>query len=90
MLAQLLKNEKIWICINFRDLNATCPKDEFPLTITDGMIDNTCGFEMMSFMDEFSRYNQVKMYTEDKNHTSFRTPLGVYCYTVMPFGLKNV
>ena len=22
-------------------------------------------------------------------HTSFRTPLGVYYYTVMPFGLKN-
>jgi len=29
------------------------------------------------------------MYPEDERHTSFRTPLGVYCYTVMPFGLKN-
>ena len=29
------------------------------------------------------------MYPEDEKHISFRTPLGVYCYTVMPFGLKN-
>jgi len=44
----------------------------------------------MSFMDGFSGYNQIKMYPEDEKHTSFRTSLGVYCYTVMPFGLKNV
>ena len=53
------------------------------------MIDNTCGFERMSFMDGFSRYNQIKMYPDDEKHTSFRISLGVYCYTVMPFGLKN-
>ena len=40
-------------------------------------------------MDGFSGYNQIKMYLEDEKHTYFRTPLGVYCYTVMPFGLKN-
>ena len=43
----------------------------------------------MSFMDGFSGYNQIKMYPDDEKHTSFRTPLGVYCYTVMPFRLKN-
>ena len=41
-------------------------------------------------MDGFSGYNQIKMYPEDENHTTFRTHLGVYCYTVMPFRLKNV
>jgi len=40
-------------------------------------------------MDGFSGYNQIKMYPDDEKHTSFRTLLGVYCYTVMPFGLKN-
>ena len=34
-------------------------------------------------------YNQIKMYPDDEKHTSFKTPLGVYCYTVMPFRLKN-
>jgi len=37
------KNEKIWICIDFRDLNEACPKDEFPLPIMDVLIDNTGG-----------------------------------------------
>ena len=50
------KNEKIDICIDYRDLNAACPKDEFPLQITNVMIDNMGGFERMSFMDGFSRY----------------------------------
>jgi len=53
------------------------------------MIDKTCEFERISFMYDFSGYNQIKMYLEDEKDTSFRTPLGVYCYTVMPFGLKN-
>ena len=38
-------------------------------------------------MDGFSGYNQIKMYPNDEKHTSFRTR--VYCYTVMPFRLKN-
>jgi len=39
------KNGKIWVCIDFCDLNEACPKDEFPLPITDVMINSTCGFE---------------------------------------------
>ena len=54
------------------------------------MIDNTFRYERMSFMDRFSGYNQIKMFSEDEKHTSFRTPFGIYCYTVMPFDLKNV
>ena len=53
------------------------------------MIDNICDFERISFMDGFSEYNQIKMYSDDENHTSFQTPLGVFCYTVMLFSLKN-
>jgi len=59
------KNGKIQICIDFRDLNAACPKDKFPLSITDVMIDNTYDFERMSFMDELSGYNQIKMLLEN-------------------------
>ena len=83
------KNGQIRVCIDYRDLNNACPKDEFLLLIPKVMIDNTCGFERMTFMDGISGYNQIKMYPEDEKHTSFRTPFGMYCYTVMPFGLKN-
>ena len=58
-----------------------CPKDEFLLPITDVMIDNTCEFETIYFMDGFSGYNQIKMYPEDEKYTSFRIPFEVYCYS---------
>jgi len=40
-------------------------------------------------MNGFSGYNKIKIYAEDEKHTSFRIPLGIYCYTVIPFGLEN-
>jgi len=86
----LKKNEKIRVCIDFCDLKAAYPKDEFLLSITDFMIDNTCGFERMSFVDGFLGYNQIKMHQNDEKHTSFKMPLGAYYYTIMLFELKNV
>ena len=40
-------------------------------------------------MDAFSGYNQIKMAPEDEEKTAFITDKGIYCYKVMPFGLKN-
>ena len=75
--------------MDFRDLNDACPKDDFQLAITELLVDATTGFGALSFMDGFSGYNQIKMHPEDEDLTAFRTPQGIYCYTVMPFGLKN-
>ena len=83
------KNGQVRICIDFRDLNRACPKDDFPLSHIDLLIDNTAGYEMLSFMDGFSGYNQIRLAEEDQDKTSFTTPWGTYCYVVMPFGLKN-
>ncbi|KAA0025913.1 uncharacterized protein E6C27_scaffold34G002050 [Cucumis melo var. makuwa] len=54
------------------------------------MVDATTGHEMLSFMDGLSRYNQMRMTLLDEEMTAFRTPKGIYCYKMMPFGLKNV
>ena len=43
----------------------------------------------MSFMDAFSRYNQIKMDEIDREKTSFIISQGLFCYKVMPFRLKN-
>jgi Reverse transcriptase (RNA-dependent DNA polymerase) len=40
-------------------------------------------------MDDYAGYNQIKMAPEDEKHTTFCTPIGIYCYKVMPFGIKN-
>jgi len=61
----LKKNGKIRVCINFCDLNTTCPKYEISFPIIDIMIDNTYCFKRMSFMDGCSGYNQIKMYLDD-------------------------
>ena len=83
------KNGQIRCCVDFRNLNKACPKDEFPLPNMDLLIDSTIGSAMFSFMDGFSGYNQIKMAPKDAEKTAFRTPMGNFYYTVMPFGLKN-
>ena len=83
------KNGQIRVCVDFRDLNNACPKDDFPLPLTEIMVDATTGHEALSFMDGSSGYNQIRMAPRDEELTAFRTPKGIYCYKVMPFGLKN-
>ena len=84
------KNGQIRMCVDFRDLNSACPKDDFPLPITEVMVDATTSHEALSFMDGSLGYNQIRMNPKDEELTAFRTPKGIYCYKVMPFGLKNV
>ncbi|CAL9010719.1 unnamed protein product, partial [Prunus brigantina] len=52
-------------------------------------VDATAGHELLSFMDAYSGYNQIFMHPADREHTAFITDRGLYCYNVMPFGLKN-
>lgn len=83
------KDGKVRMCIDFRNLNKASPKDDFPLPHIDVLVDHTASHEMLSIMDDFSGYNQIKMAEEDRDKTAFITPAGTFCYKVMPFGLKN-
>ncbi|KAI5343733.1 hypothetical protein L3X38_011609 [Prunus dulcis] len=77
------------MCQDYTDLNKACPKDSFPLPRIDQLVDATAGHELLSFMDAYSSYNQIFMHPPDSEHTAFITDKGLYCYNVMPFGLKN-
>ena len=59
------KDGKVRVCVDFRDLNKANPKDDFPLPQFDMLVDNTAEHSMLSFMDEFSGYNQIMMARED-------------------------
>nr|XP_025678255.1 uncharacterized protein LOC112778105 [Arachis hypogaea] len=85
------KNGKLRVCIDFRDLNSATPKDEYPMSIADMLIDSIAGHEILSFMDGYSGYNQIYIAEEDVSKTAFRCPgaLGTFEWVVMPFGLKN-
>ena len=77
------------MCVDYRDLNKAFPKDDFPLPHIDTLVYSATSSSMYSFMDGFSRYNQIMMTVIDKLKTSFTTEWGIYYYMVMPFGLKN-
>nr|KYP33891.1 Transposon Ty3-G Gag-Pol polyprotein [Cajanus cajan] len=85
------KNGKLRVCIDFRDLNMATPKDEYPMSIAETMIDATAGNEIMSLLDGYSGYNQIYIAANDVSKTAFRCPgaLGVYEWVMMSFGLKN-
>ena len=68
------KDGKVRMCVDFRDLNKASPKDDFPLPHINVLLDNTVGHALLSFMDGFSGYNQIKMAQEDTEKTSFITP----------------
>ncbi|KAL2251632.1 UNVERIFIED_CONTAM: Retrovirus-related Pol polyprotein from transposon [Sesamum indicum] len=75
--------------VDFTDLNKACPKDPYPLPRIDVMVDSTAGYEMFSMMDAYQGYHQIHMAEEDRDKTSFITQKGIFCYNMMPFGLKN-
>ena len=76
--------------MDFTNLNKACPKDSYPLLHIDQLVDSTAGHKLLSFMDAFSSYNQIRMDEVDQEKTSFITSQGLFCYKVMPFGLRNV
>ncbi|KAG7559308.1 Ribonuclease H domain [Arabidopsis thaliana x Arabidopsis arenosa] len=83
------KNGKWRVCVDITDLNKACPKDSFPLPHINRLVEATAGNKLLSFMDAFAGYNQILMHPDDREKTAFITDRGIYCYKVMPFGLKN-
>jgi hypothetical protein len=53
------KNGKWRMCSNFTDLNKCCPKDDFPLSRIDKVVDSTIGCEMMTLLDYFFGYHHI-------------------------------
>lgn len=75
--------------MDFRCLNKACPKDDFPLPNIDMMVDLTASHAMLSLTDGFSRHNQIKISPKHQHKLSFTCPWEIYCWNVIPFGLKN-
>ena len=83
------KEGRIRICVDFRDLNKSNLKDDFPHPHIDVLVYSTVEHELLSFMDGFSGYNQILIALEDREKTTFITHWGTHYYRVMPFGLQN-
>ena len=66
-------NGKWRMCVDFTNLNKACPKDNYPLPRIDTLVDSTARHQLLSFMDAFSSYNQIKMEEADQEKTVFVT-----------------
>ena len=62
-------NGKWRMCVDFTDLNKACPKDNYPLPRIDQLVDSMAGHRILSFMDAFFGYNQIRM--EETENTNF-------------------
>nr|GEZ03835.1 hypothetical protein [Tanacetum cinerariifolium] len=85
------KHDGSWrMCVDFKDLNNACAKDGYPLPEIDWKVESLCGFPFTFFLDAYKCYHEIQMATEDEEKIAFITSLGIFCYTKMPFGLRNV
>nr|GFA78027.1 reverse transcriptase domain-containing protein [Tanacetum cinerariifolium] len=84
------KHDGSWrMCVDFTDLNKACPQDCYPLPEIDWKVESLCGYPFKCFLDAYKGYHQIQLAAADEEKTAFHTGQGVYCYTKMPFGLKN-
>jgi len=75
--------------MDYRALNKATQKDHFPLPFIDQVLDSLSGKKLFSFLDGFSRYNQIRIAPQDQDKTTFTSPWGTFAYRVLPFGLCN-
>ncbi len=84
------KSGEIRLCVDFRNLNKCSKKDNYPLPNMEHLLQKVSEAKVMSFLDEFSGYNQVVVHPHDQEKTAFTTPWGTFMYSKIPFGLMNV
>jgi len=73
------KAHKKWrMCVEFKNLNKACPKDSYPLPSIDSLVDNASGCRLLSFLDVFSGYNQIRMHPKDESKTTFMVEVASY------------
>ena len=83
------KNGNLRMCIDYRSLNQQTVKSRYPLPRIDDLFDQLQGANIFSSIDLQSAYYQVRLKPEDVPKTAFTTPLGLFEFRVLCFGLTN-
>jgi hypothetical protein len=80
----------IHVCVDYRNINKTFPKDNYITPFIDQIADDCAKSEIFSLMDGFSSYNQINILPVDQHKTTFICPWSTFTYRKLPFDLKNV
>ncbi|GJV78683.1 reverse transcriptase domain-containing protein [Tanacetum coccineum] len=89
-LVMVKKHDNSWrMCVDFKDLNKAFLKGGYLLPKIDWKVESLCGFPFKFFLDAYKGYHQIHMEKEDEEKTAFIISQGIFCYTKMPFGLRN-
>jgi hypothetical protein len=83
------KSGEIRFCVDFRNLNRSSKKDNYPLPNMEHILQRVNSASRISLIDGFSGYNQISVMPQDKEKTTFTTPWGTFMYAKMTFGLMN-
>jgi hypothetical protein len=78
------KNQSLWMCIDYRPLNAVTVKNKYPLPCIDILFDQLSKAKAFSKIDQRSGYHQIKFRPEDVSKTAFSTRYDLYEYLLCP------
>lgn len=83
------KDGTLRFCVDYRKLNAVTHKDAYPLPRIEESLASLGNAKYFSTLDLASGYWQVGVSPPDREKTAFTTPMGLFEFTRMPFGLSN-
>jgi hypothetical protein len=79
------KSGEIKLCVDFRNLNRSSKKENYPFPKMEHILQRVTGASRMSMIDRFFGYNQIYVLPKDKENKIFTTPWGTFMYAKMPF-----
>lgn len=89
------KDGGLRLCVDYRELNAITVKNRFPIPLIDQILDslgekiNKHEIKVFSKIDLKNGYHLLRMKSGSEHLTAFKTPVGLFEYQVVPFGLCN-
>lgn len=83
------KTGELRMCVDYRTLNKSMLRDNYPTPLIDDLIDKLAGKQFFTKLDLKNGYFHVFMHEDSIKYTSFTTPMGQFEWQRMPFGLRN-
>ncbi|XP_034565105.1 uncharacterized protein LOC117830889 isoform X2 [Notolabrus celidotus] len=83
------KDGSIRFCIDFRYLNSISLFDSYPTPRIDDLLERLGKAKYLTTLDLCKGYWQVPLTEQSRKLTAFRTPWGLFQFTVLPFGLHG-